>query len=352
VKYSYKSCDRLLRRILNMHMSRIVSFVVGLISLALLVCVEIALMSIMWHGDISLLVVALVSMSIAISAPFIWWCARGMVTRLLSPKIVPSNRQIPESSLVHESRKELDALQEQFISVASHELRTPLTTVHGYIELLCEHYDSISPETRIEFLKKARAGCDELNLMVNNIIDVHLVPGDVARIHLHPISLRLVILHVLEMLNATIQRERRSVTIYIESDLLVCADNLRLRQILLNLISNALKYSAPGTRIEVSALRNDMDVHISVRDYGFGVPPEKQRHIFERFMRLERDMNSPVRGAGLGLYICQQFVNALGGRIWVESSGRSGEGCVFTFILRYASLDQSQQVEVVKLPAW
>jgi signal transduction histidine kinase len=223
--------------------------------------------------------------------------------------------------------------------------------VQGYIELLCEHYDSISPETQIEFLKKARAGCDDLNLMVNNIIDVHLVPGDVARIRLHPISLHLAILHVLEMLNATIQRERRSITIYIQSELSVYADGLRLRQILLNLMSNALKYSAPGTRIEISALRDDMDVHVSVRDYGLGVPSEKQRHIFDRFMRLERDMNSPVRGAGLGLYICQQFVNALGGRIWVESSGISGEGCVFTFILRYASLDQSQQVEVVKLPA-
>src|SRR5437764_4035077 len=163
-------------------------------SLALLVCVEVALMSIIWHGDIPLPVVGLGSMSIAISAPFISWLARVINSRFLLPENSSSNRLAHKPSLVYEPRKELDALQDQFISVASHELRTPLTTVQGYIELLCEHYDVIPSETRIEFLKKARVGCDDLNLMVNNIIDVHLVPGDVARIHLHPISLRLTIL--------------------------------------------------------------------------------------------------------------------------------------------------------------
>ena len=348
MKQVYKSADKLLWRILTMPIRRIIPFIVGLISLALLVCVEIVLMRIILREAISLLAVALVSISITISALCIWWLVKSGTNRLLVPKIIPANHLSDKPSLLHEPRKELAVLQEQFISVASHELRTPLTTVQGYIELLCEHYDDIPPETQVEFLKKARAGCDDLNLMVNNIIDVHLVPSDIARIRLHSISLRVAILHVLEMLNATIQREKRSITIYIESDLFVFADDLRLRQILLNLISNAIKYSAPGTRIEISALQDDMDVHISVRDYGLGVPPEKQRHLFGRFMRLERDMNSPVRGAGLGLYICQQFVNAMGGRIWVESSGVSGEGCIFTFILRCASLDQTQPVKAVK----
>lgn len=348
MKQVYKSVDRLLRRMLKLSLRRVVPFMVGSISLALLVCVEIALMRIILREDVYILAVTLVGISIAIYAPFIWWSAKGMTNRLLVPEIIPSDRPIHKPSLLCETRKELDALQEQFISVASHELRTPLTTVQGYIELLCEHYDSIPPETQVEFLKKARTGCEDLNLMVNNIIDVHLAPDDIARIRLRPVSLRLAILPVLEMLNAAIQREKRSVTIYIESDLSIFADDLRLRQVLLNLISNALKYSASGTRIEISALRDDGDVHISVRDYGLGVPPEKQRHLFERFMRLERDMNSPVRGAGLGLYICQQFVNAMGGRIWVESSGVSGEGCIFTFILRSASEDQLQQMAVVK----
>ena len=80
---------------------------------------------------------------------------------------------------------------------------------------------------------------------------------------------------------------------------------------------------------------------LSIRDYGSGVPPEDQKRLFERFVRLERDMNSPVRGAGLGLYIGKQLVEAMGGEIWVESTGREGEGSLFAFSLK---LNQPSQV--------
>ena len=72
---------------------------------------------------------------------------------------------------------------------------------------------------------------------------------------------------------------------------------------------------------------------VSLRDFGLGVPVEDQSRLFERFVRLDRDMNSPVRGAGLGLYICKQLIEAMGGRIWMESSGRNGDGSTFAFTL-------------------
>jgi signal transduction histidine kinase len=350
MKPVYNSRDKLLRHMLNMHVRRIVSFTVGFIALALLVGAEIALISVIWREDISLLAVALVGILTAISAPFIWRLAKVITNRLLLPEIIHYKRVIRRPLLVHERQRELDAMKEQFINTASHELRTPLTTVQGYIELLCDHHDMLTSETQVEFLQKARVGCDELNLMVSNILDANLVREDVGQVHLYPILLSVAVLHILEMLNATIQGEKRSVTVYIDSNLAVCADDLRLRQILLNLISNALKYSASGTGIEISAVRDNMEVQISVRDYGLGVPPEKQQQLFDRFTRLERDLNSPVRGAGLGLYICERFVAAMGGRIWVESSGVPGEGCVFTFVLQYAVMDQAQQVEAVELP--
>jgi signal transduction histidine kinase len=234
--------------------------------------------------------------------------------------------------------------------IASHELRTPLTAVQGYIELLCEHRETLTQEMQIEFLEKARVGCDELTLMVGNIMDANLVHVDLTKMYIHPILLGSTISHVLDILDATIQREKRSVIISVDSNLVISADDMRLRQILLNLVSNALKYSPPGTDVEICAVEDGVDVRISVRDYGLGVPLEKQQLLFERFMRLERDLNSPVRGAGLGLYICDQLVRAMGGRIWVESSGIAGEGSIFTFVLQRSSIDQAQPREVVELP--
>lgn len=236
----------------------------------------------------------------------------------------------------YQRQKELDHLKDQFIMTASHELRTPLTAVQGYIELLNQYNDELSVEVRTEFIQKAHRGCDELALLVGNIMDASRLQIEAERIRLVPVELAATVRHVMEILEAVTRRERRSVSLMIPPGLFIQADDLRLRQILLNLISNALKYSPPGTPLRVLALQGQGLVKISVRDYGLGVPREEQEHLFERFVRLDRDMNSQVRGAGLGLYISKRLVSAMGGRIWVESSGVPGEGSTFSFTLQRA----------------
>jgi len=347
--------DKLLRLLL--HTRHIISFIIGFLCLILLVGIEIILVRLIWPSESNLLSLALGGIFIAIASPSVWRVARVVTHQQLFPEIIRYKRSLQKPSTGHdevlraayERQKELDAQKDQFIMIASHELRTPLTSVQGYVELLCDHHDMLTPETRIEFLHKARMGCDELNLVVGHLTDANLVLGHLEKIRLHPVSLSLTVQHVLEILNTIIERERRPVIVYIDSHLSVFADDLRLRQVLLNLISNALKYSPPGTRIEVSAVEEQGEVQVSVRDYGLGVPLEKQPRLFERFMRLERDLNSSVRGSGLGLYICERFVSAMSGRVWVESSGVPGEGCVFTFVLRSATVDQVPEIETVEL---
>src|SRR5579875_715829 len=246
-----------------------------------------------------------------------------------------------ELRAAYERQQELDRLKDQFIITASHELRTPLTAVQGYIELLNEYNTSLSMDVRADFIARARRGCDELTLLVGNIMDASRIHSDTEQINLRPVVLAGAVKHVVEILEAIIRRERRSVTLAIPADRQVMADSMRLRQVMLNLVSNAIKYSRPGTGIEIGARDDDEQVMIYVRDYGAGVAPEDHQRLFERFVRLERDMNSPVRGAGLGLYICKQLVEAMGGRIWVESSGIAGEGSVFAFTLRAAGRDRA-----------
>lgn len=242
----------------------------------------------------------------------------------------------------YERQKELDQLKDQFIMTASHELRTPLTAVQGYIELLSQYNDELSAETRTEFIEKAHRGCDELALMVGNIMDASRLQIEAERVRLAPVELAFSVRHVMEILEAVTTREQRPVNLAISPGLCVMADELRLRQILLNLVSNALKYSPPGTTLQILALQGQGLVKISVRDYGLGVPSEDQQRLFERFVRLERDINSPVRGAGLGLYITRRLVEAMGGRLWVESSGVPGEGSTFSFTLQRAAVSQNQ----------
>ncbi len=244
----------------------------------------------------------------------------------------------------YERQKELDLLKDQFIMTASHELRTPLTAVQGYIELLNDYNDALSAETRTEFIQKAHRGCDELALMVGNIMDASRLQIEAERIRLTPVELSSTVHHVMEILESVTTREQRPVNLAISPGLYVQADDLRLRQILLNLVGNALKYSPAGTTIQILALQGQGLVKISVRDYGMGVPPEEQQRLFERFVRLERDMNSPVRGAGLGLYITKRLVEAMGGRLWVESRGVPGEGSTFSFTLQRAPVSQSQRL--------
>jgi signal transduction histidine kinase len=245
-----------------------------------------------------------------------------------------------ELRAAYERQKELDRLKDQFIMTASHELRTPLTAVQGYIELLETYNHNLSSERRAEFIMKAHRGCDELTLLVENIMDASRVQVDTENLNLIQVTLLEPVTHITEMLEGVTRHEQRTVNVAIPADAYVMADELRLRQVLLNLVSNALKYSSPQSDIDITASMKNGNVNVSIRDRGQGVPPQDQARLFKRFVRLERDMNSPIRGAGLGLYISKRLIEAMGGRIWVESTGKAGEGSVFTFTLKRVVLTQ------------
>ncbi len=253
-----------------------------------------------------------------------------------------------ELRAAYERQKELDALKDQFIMTASHELRTPLTAVLGYIELLEEYNMTLNADMRADFIAKAHRGCDELTLMVNNIMDANCVQVDAENTKMSPVLLVESVVHIVEIIEAISRREQRIVSIAIPPTLSVMADAIRLRQVLLNLVSNALKYSPHGTNIEISAKSDAEYVTVCVHDFGSGVPLEEQKRLFERFVRLERDMNSPTRGAGLGLFICRQLVEAMGGTIWVESSGQEGEGSFFFFTLHCSVPDLQVDMQTLQ----
>ena len=250
--------------------------------------------------------------------------------------------------------QESDQIKNHFLMTASHELRTPLTAIQGYLELLGAFSELIDEEAKLRFLNNARRACEELVLLLGNVMDTSRVDQDGVSLNLGPVKVITPVQLILEILEPTIAREKRSVEVRIPDDLYVWVDDLRLRQVLLNLVGNALKYTPAFSKIEITAKGVDADtlneqllsldshildtssdrfVIIAIRDWGPGIGVQDQGRLFTKFMRLDSALNSVQRGAGLGLYLCRQLTEAMGGRIWVESQGISGEGSIFAVAL-------------------
>ncbi len=250
--------------------------------------------------------------------------------------------------------QEADQLKNHFLMTASHELRTPLTAIQGYLELLGTFGEVIDEEAKLRFLNNARRACEELVLLLGNVMDTSRVDQDGVTLNPGPVTVLEAVKLILEILEPTIAREQRPVVVSIPDDLYVWVDDLRLRQILLNLVVNALKYTPASSKIEITAeavesvtlnerrlslnghsliAASDQCVIIVIRDWGPGIGAQDQSRLFTKFMRLDSALNSVQRGAGLGLYLCRQLVEAMGGHIWVESQGIPGDGATFAIAL-------------------
>jgi signal transduction histidine kinase len=253
-----------------------------------------------------------------------------------------------------EQARESELLINHFLITASHELRTPLTSTQGYLELLSEFGSTLTEDMRACFLDNARRSCEELIVIVSAIMDASRLKQD--KLELRPCSVNLLdtVQTIVEILHPMINKGERRVEIDVAEQFNVWVDSLRLRQILLNLLNNALKYTSVSTKIVISAeelyykemcqrfeaiqqaiiLPDERPyIVIKVRDWGPGIAPEYQSRLFTKFMRLSETLNSMQRGAGLGLYLCRQWTEAMDGYIWVESTGVSGEGCTFYIAL-------------------
>lgn len=247
-----------------------------------------------------------------------------------------ANAQLYEQQrTAHRRLQELDQLKDQFMVTASHELRTPLTAVQGYIELIAQYDELLPPEQRKEFLQKARRSCDELVVLLGNVMDASRLEmgASIRPASMEQVNVRRMIESVTDLIEPQLKQQHRQLYLTIPEHLVVPADAARLRQVLVNISVNAIKYSPSETPIAFSARIVHIDtqsvVIISIADKGKGIAPQDQGRLFERFVRLESDINSSVRGSGLGLYISRRLIEAMDGKIWLESRGIPGEGSTF-----------------------
>lgn len=235
--------------------------------------------------------------------------------------------------------KELEEEQEQseFISTASHEMRTPVASIEGYLGLALNPQTATIDARAKQYLEAAHQASQHLGRLFKDLLDVTKLDDGRAKMRLVPVEIVTVVkemaaTHEKEMAaknlkysfgtTATVKRDRQ-----IEQLVYAAVDLDFLREILDNLIENAIKYTPEGGEIWVNARGDGDKVVINVTDTGIGVSPEDAGHIFQKFYRVDNSQTRQIGGTGLGLHLVKQRVEAMDGRVWVESA--FGEGSTF-----------------------
>ncbi len=225
--------------------------------------------------------------------------------------------------------EELDQLKDEFISIAAHELRAPMTAMVGYLELI---HDKLLPEefTKIgEYMEVLNKLTRDLNGLINDLLDVSRIEQGRLKIEKKETNVSEIVANVVKTMEPT-ARPKGLQVIYNGSELpLIQTDPDRLRQVITNLISNAIKYTLKGN-VAVETKVDSGNIVVSVKDTGIGIPGEEVQKLFSKFHRVQDEKTRDVKGTGLGLWITKQIVELLGGTIHVESIYGTGTSIIVT----------------------
>lgn len=227
------------------------------------------------------------------------------------------------------SRKEVERMKSEFVSLVSHELRTPMTAISGFAETLRECGDTLQPEERRRYLGVILEESRRLANLVTNFLDLSKLEAGAMPLKPQPVPLAA----MAEKLRALFQNHPSRARIVLHAGPgaeSVVADEEQLYRLLLNLVGNALKYTPEGKAVTLSSRRKNGMIEVMVADEGPGLSDDQLKHLFERFYRGPDAISRQSRGTGLGLSICKAIVEAHGGTIRAERAAGGGAAFVFT----------------------
>ena len=226
-----------------------------------------------------------------------------------------------------ESLKLMVEARRRFLADVSHELRTPVAAIRSAAEVLTSGAAD-DPESRERFLKALCQEADRLSSLVDDLLDLERIDAGRLNLQCEPFPLAFLVEKVTTMLAPLAKSHGVTLSATTDPDLWLTADALRVEQVLVNLLENAIKYTQAGGSVCVAARRQDDKVLISVADTGIGIPEEDLPKVFERFYRVDRGRSRRLGGTGLGLAIVREIVEAHGGCVRVEST--LGKGSTFS----------------------
>ena len=228
------------------------------------------------------------------------------------------------------TEREIADMKNEFVSTVSHELRTPLTSIKGYVDLILDGSAGPINEVQEEFLGIVKENSDRLVELINEMLDISRIESGRVHLRVEPLDMADSIEGAVDTFRAVLSQADRTIDVQVPEHLpLVVADADRVGQVLINLISNALKYSPGGGQVTVNAKHSGDFVVVSVTDQGLGISREDQKRLFTKFYRVDTAMTREIGGTGLGLSICKTIIELLGGEIGVTS--KPGKGSTFWF---------------------
>ena len=255
-------------------------------------------------------------------------------------ELVEKNREIERAN----------QMKSEFLASMSHELRTPLNAVIGFSELMLDGITGDINNEQRECLNDILNSGQHLLELINDVLDLSKVEVGKMEFKLVELDISDVINEAVQTVKSLLDQKEHTVNIGIEEGIShIYADKSRLRQVLLNLLGNATKFTPQGGNIDVAATTKDGMCLIGVKDNGIGIKKEDQVKIFEVFTQAETIQDETPKGTGLGLTLTRQFINAMKGKIWVESE--YGEGSTFFFTIPFADSVEVNSESLVKSEA-
>jgi len=241
-----------------------------------------------------------------------------------------------ELEMVTRELKEMDETNMKFIGIASHELKTPLTAIKSNIDFILSEKEGKIPENLKSYLTTIQRNTNRIQMRMDQMLDLSRIKSDRLLFNREPILLSEVIAgYVSEVIPV---EKQLSIQVGIPQGLLIYADRNALHDIIINLLSNAFKFTADGGQVSILAGQKDQSVLLEIKDTGMGIPEDKLQMIFDEFYQVEGGKHG---GTGLGLAIAKRLVEEHGGNIWVES--QLGKGSTFYFTLPLAAENQQDE---------
>ncbi|MCS3531713.1 response regulator [Chryseobacterium sp. JUb7] len=232
-----------------------------------------------------------------------------------------------------DDQKKVEKEKDEFLSIASHELKTPLTSIKAYVQLLDRKLKLEKESAEAGFMVKVQDQIEKLNSLITDLLDVSKIENGKLKINKKPTNLESVIHNSIETILQT--HETRQIKIErhgIKPDVLIPLDEIRIEQVLINFLTNAIKYSPQNNQVIVTTFvdEEEQEVKVNVTDFGIGIPDFKQDAVFHKFYRVE-ESSLQFQGMGIGLFICSEIIKQHHGNIGVSS--KVDEGSTFYFTL-------------------